>query len=92
MVGNPQSMFEYPLKRLASLRAVAKHGLGAYGLAPQVLLILYKDIKLVSEPKIWKKMTDRGKEPVREEARTINGIWASQEKINQRIDELAADV
>ncbi|PKU81696.1 hypothetical protein MA16_Dca026429 [Dendrobium catenatum] len=37
-------------------------------------------------------MTDRGKEPVREEARTIDGIRASQEKINRRIDELAVDV
>ncbi|PKU85457.1 hypothetical protein MA16_Dca003197 [Dendrobium catenatum] len=37
-------------------------------------------------------MTDRGKEPVREETRTIDGLWASQEKLNRRIDELAVDV
>ncbi|PKU80123.1 hypothetical protein MA16_Dca024582 [Dendrobium catenatum] len=37
-------------------------------------------------------MTDRGKEPVREETRTIDMLWASQDKVNQRIDELAADI
>ncbi|PKU64656.1 hypothetical protein MA16_Dca014510 [Dendrobium catenatum] len=37
-------------------------------------------------------MTDRGKEPISEGARSIDAIWANQENLNCRIDELLADV
>lgn len=37
-------------------------------------------------------MTDRGKEPAREDVRTIDALWTNQEKVNRRIDELAAEI
>ncbi|KAL0928307.1 hypothetical protein M5K25_000180 [Dendrobium thyrsiflorum] len=37
-------------------------------------------------------MTDRGKEPVSEESRSLDSLWANQESVNRRIDDLAAEV
>ncbi|KAH0470483.1 hypothetical protein IEQ34_000206 [Dendrobium chrysotoxum] len=37
-------------------------------------------------------MTDRGKEPATEEGRNLESLWANQDNVNRRIDELAADI
>ncbi|XP_020702245.1 uncharacterized protein LOC110113876 [Dendrobium catenatum] len=40
----------------------------------------------------WDKMTDRGKEPISDDARSLETLWANQDNVNRRLDELAADV
>ncbi|KAL0926145.1 hypothetical protein M5K25_004539 [Dendrobium thyrsiflorum] len=50
--------------------------------------------ELVSERNRQEKrsMADRGKEPVSEESRSLDSLWANQECVNRRIDELAAEM
>ncbi|KAI0514090.1 hypothetical protein KFK09_010124 [Dendrobium nobile] len=37
------------------------------------------------------EMTDRGKASVSEESRTLDSLWANQESVNRRIDDLTAE-
>ncbi|KAH0468233.1 hypothetical protein IEQ34_003266 [Dendrobium chrysotoxum] len=53
---------------------------------------LVRGQQLVSEPSPGGKMMDRGKEPATEEVRTLEMLWANQESVHCRIDEVAADV
>ncbi|KAL0923632.1 hypothetical protein M5K25_007697 [Dendrobium thyrsiflorum] len=39
-----------------------------------------------------KKMTDRGKEPITDEVRSLDALWANQDNVNRKLDELAADL